>query len=206
MRLPAHLARLARARRRSASRSTAGRWSGRLAAVAGAGAAAGAADAGAGRRGAVTAAPLPRRRSRGMVVRVAEERLAPDDPWLRVKTSRAAALRRGAGGAAGGGGRGDVAEPARRGLRGDDHQRLCRPGDGLVTPPLACGLLPGVLRAELLARGACREAVLRRRIWRAGRLWVGNSLRGLIPARLGDAGLTAAGWRGVSARDLASRR
>src|SRR5690606_9109172 len=30
------------------------------------------------------------------------------------------------------------------------------------TPPLACGLLPGVLRAELLERGELRERVLHR--------------------------------------------
>ncbi|HET6719358.1 MAG TPA: aminodeoxychorismate synthase component I [Rhodocyclaceae bacterium] len=55
----------------------------------------------------------------------------------------------------------------------------------LLTPPLSCGLLPGVLRAELLASGRAREAVLTRE-WLAsgGRLWFGNSLRGLIPARL----------------------
>ena len=33
-------------------------------------------------------------------------------------------------------------------------------GDGLCTPPLTCGLLPGVLRGEMLALGQCRERVL----------------------------------------------
>ena len=40
-------------------------------------------------------------------------------------------------------------------------------GQGMRTPPLTCGLLPGVLRAEDLGQV---------------RLWVGNSLKGLIPA------------------------
>ncbi|HEY6895961.1 MAG TPA: chorismate-binding protein [Rhodocyclaceae bacterium] len=54
-----------------------------------------------------------------------------------------------------------------------------------VTPPLACGLLPGVLRAELLARGDVVEAVVRREdLARATGLWFVNSLRGQIPARL----------------------
>ena len=52
-----------------------------------------------------------------------------------------------------------------------------------------------MLRAELLARGACREAVLRAADLGRGRLFVGNSLRGLMPARLVE-GLTAAGRAG----------
>ena len=56
-------------------------------------------------------------------------------------------------------------------------------GGALVTPPLRCGLLPGVLREEMLAEGLCREAVLGREDLAEG-LMVGNSLRGLIPARL----------------------
>lgn len=59
-------------------------------------------------------------------------------------------------------------------------------GDGgpLVTPPLSCGLLAGVLRAEMLDEGRAREAVLTPADLAAARaLHVGNSLRGLIPAR-----------------------
>ena len=55
----------------------------------------------------------------------------------------------------------------------------------LLTPPLVCGLLPGVLRAELLASGRAKEAVLpRARLAEGGQWWFGNSLRGLIPVRL----------------------
>ena len=46
------------------------------------------------------------------------------------------------------------------------------------TPPLSSGLLPGVLRAEF----ACPEEVLRAEDLSGVRLWVGNALRGLIPA------------------------
>ncbi|WP_267395790.1 MULTISPECIES: aminodeoxychorismate synthase component I [unclassified Sphingomonas] len=53
----------------------------------------------------------------------------------------------------------------------------------LVTPPLRHGLLPGVLRAELLATGRAREGELSRADL-AGSFFVGNALRGLIPARL----------------------
>ncbi|MBA3909719.1 MAG: aminotransferase class IV [Rhodobacter sp.] len=51
-------------------------------------------------------------------------------------------------------------------------------GQGMRTPPLSSGLLPGVLRAEM----ACPEEVLLAEDLPRVRLWVGNSLRGLIPA------------------------
>ncbi|MFN3592894.1 MAG: aminotransferase class IV, partial [Thermaurantiacus sp.] len=58
----------------------------------------------------------------------------------------------------------------------------------LLTPPLALGLLPGVLRAELLACTRAREEELSAGDVQAasaeGRLFVGNALRGLMPARL----------------------
>lgn len=59
-------------------------------------------------------------------------------------------------------------------------------GDGrLLTPPLRCGLLAGVLRAELLDEGKAAEAVLTiNDIRAASTLFVGNSLRGLIKACL----------------------
>lgn len=57
-------------------------------------------------------------------------------------------------------------------------------GAGLCTPPLASGCLPGCLRAELLATGRARESALPARDLGRARLWMGNSLRGLIPARL----------------------
>lgn len=53
----------------------------------------------------------------------------------------------------------------------------------LLTPPVSRGLLPGVLRAELLAAGIAVEADLARADL-AGGFLVGNSLRGLLPARL----------------------
>ena len=56
---------------------------------------------------------------------------------------------------------------------------------GLLTPPLECGLLAGVLRQELLDCGKAREAVLTLNDLKAAQRWyLGNSLRGLIPARL----------------------
>jgi 4-amino-4-deoxychorismate lyase len=55
----------------------------------------------------------------------------------------------------------------------------------LVTPPLHCGLLPGVLRAGMIDEGNAKEAVLAvEDLRRAETIYAGNSLRGLIRARL----------------------
>jgi para-aminobenzoate synthetase / 4-amino-4-deoxychorismate lyase len=56
-------------------------------------------------------------------------------------------------------------------------------GGMLLTPPAALGLLPGVLRASLLAGGRAAEAELRIGDLERG-FWIGNALRGLVPARL----------------------
>jgi para-aminobenzoate synthetase / 4-amino-4-deoxychorismate lyase len=50
------------------------------------------------------------------------------------------------------------------------------------TPPLECGLLPGVFREKLLAEGVVQERVLRSvDLARAERVWLINSVRGWIP-------------------------
>lgn len=56
----------------------------------------------------------------------------------------------------------------------------------LLTPPLTSGLLPGVLRAELIRERKARGEVLKLDDLRHRKLFVGNSLRGLIPAELVD--------------------
>lgn len=53
----------------------------------------------------------------------------------------------------------------------------------LLTPPLSSGCLPGVLRAELLAAGKAKEAILWPDDLVAG-FWMGNALRGLIRVEL----------------------
>jgi 4-amino-4-deoxychorismate lyase len=58
-------------------------------------------------------------------------------------------------------------------------------GGVLATPPVDAGTLPGVLRAELLDQGKAVEArLLPSDIARTRAVFVGNSLRGLIAARL----------------------
>jgi para-aminobenzoate synthetase / 4-amino-4-deoxychorismate lyase len=61
----------------------------------------------------------------------------------------------------------------------------------LFTPALTCGLLPGTLREELLdlPRAAASEAVLSPHdLLVADRIYLGNSVRGLIPAKLMELG------------------
>jgi len=60
------------------------------------------------------------------------------------------------------------------------------PGDGiLVTPPIASGALPGVLRAELIeTKRAVERAMTLDDLMASRAIFMGNSLRGLIRARL----------------------
>lgn len=123
---------------------------------------------------------------------LAETRLRAEDPWLSVKTTQR-----------------QIYDTARAGLPPhldeliflNEDGWLCEGtitnlfvdlGDGLLTPPLSCGVLPGVLRAALIDTGRAREAPLDLAALSGGRaLYVGNSLRGLIPARLSDDGAQA---------------
>ena len=77
--------------------------------------------------------------------------------------------------------RGEVCEGARSNV-------FVREGNRLLTPPVRCGLLPGVLRGTLIESGEAREAILTvadiKAASREGRLRVGNALRGLMPAYL----------------------
>ncbi|HEY8254572.1 MAG TPA: aminodeoxychorismate synthase component I, partial [Rhizomicrobium sp.] len=68
--------------------------------------------------------------------------------------------------------RGELTEGGRSNL-------FVKRGDILLTPPLESGLLPGILRAELIAQGRAKEAVLTPNDL-DGEVYFGNSLRGLI--------------------------
>jgi para-aminobenzoate synthetase / 4-amino-4-deoxychorismate lyase len=60
-------------------------------------------------------------------------------------------------------------------------------GDMLYTPPVECGLLPGVLRNSLLRRGKCREALLTPNdLKKADIVYCGNSVRGLVRVKIID--------------------
>jgi 4-amino-4-deoxychorismate lyase len=129
----------------------------------------------------VTTAPLSSGPARWMAG-LSAERLASDAPLLRHKTTERAIYDRA---------RATLPEGLDEVIFLNERDELCEGAitnvfverDGvLLTPPLSCGLLPGVLRAELLASGRAREAVLHRDDLAGRRVFLGNALRGLIPA------------------------
>ena len=122
-------------------------------------------------------APLPPVKAKWRVG-LAEERLRSDDPWLQVKSTRREVYDRA---------RASLTEGLDEVLFLNERGEVCDGtittvffdrGQGMRTPPLSSGLLPGVLRAEL----GCAEEVLSAEDLSKVRLWVGNALRGLIPA------------------------
>lgn len=133
----------------------------------------------------VEAGPLPPARPLWRLG-LATARLSSADPWLRIKSTRRAVYD--AARAALPAGLDEVLFLNERGeiCEGTITSVFFDRGQGLRTPPLSCGLLPGVLRAEL----ACPEEVLSATDLPRVRLWVGNALRGLMAAEWvgGDAG------------------
>jgi 4-amino-4-deoxychorismate lyase len=124
-----------------------------------------------------TVAPLPPAKVEWRVG-LADERLRSDDPWLRVKSTKRAAYDRA---------RAALPEGLDEVIFLNERGEVCDGsittvffdrGQGMRTPPLSSGLLPGVLRAEL----GCPEEVLLGDDLPRVRLWVGNALRGLIQA------------------------
>ena len=133
--------------------------------------------------GAVAVEAAPFQHLQGpWTVALSTQRLRSDDPWLRLKTTQRQTYDRA---------RAELPAGVDEALLLNERDELCDGtittlfvdlGSGLVTPPLTSGLLPGVLRAEVLASGACRERVLTARDLPNARLFVGNSLRGLMEA------------------------
>ena len=120
-------------------------------------------------------------------VRVAAERLDPDAPLLRHKTTEREMYDRARAALPAGideilylNMRDEVAEGTISNVFADFGDSM------LVTPPLASGCLPGILRAELLGAGKAREGLLTGADLTRAQLYLGNSLRGLIPARIVD--------------------
>ncbi|MEK1893151.1 MAG: aminotransferase class IV family protein [Rhizobium sp.] len=135
----------------------------------------------------VTVAPfVPAPAGTEWKIRIADTRLDSTDRLLRLKTTR-----RGVYEAA----RAECATcEADEMLLLNERGEVCEgtitsvfldDGSGtLRTPPISCGLLAGVLRTELICQRKARVGRLSVRDLTAGKLYVGNSLRGLILARL----------------------
>ena len=129
---------------------------------------------------AVEVSPLPLSPPVPVEVRIVPLPVDPSDIRLRHKTSDRAFYDRARGDAF------EVVFEAPDGtLTEGSYTSLFVPrGDTLVTPP-AGPLLPGVLRAELLETGRAVEGVVTRANLANG-FFIGNALRGLIPAVVSD--------------------
>lgn len=119
-------------------------------------------------------------------IRIAAQRLDSADKLLRIKTTRR-----------------EVYEAARAEypaseadevLMLNERDEVCEgtitsvfldDGSGLLrTPPISCGLLAGVLRTELICQRKAHVGRISLADIAGGKLYMGNSLRGLIPAVL----------------------
>lgn len=117
---------------------------------------------------------------------ISDTRLASTDPWLAHKSTQRA-----------------IYDEARANLpQGIDEliflnerNELCEgtitnlfvtlDGGQIITPPTSCGLLPGILRQSLLDDSKVTEATVTQDTLHSARaIHVGNSLRGLIAAKL----------------------
>ncbi|MDP5280454.1 aminodeoxychorismate synthase component I [Sphingomonas sp. DG1-23] len=128
---------------------------------------------------AIGISPLPDPPEQPVRVALRPLEVAPDDFRLRHKTSRRGFYDR----ARAGTDAWEVVFTDRDGfLTEGSFTNVFVERDGkLLTPPLARGLLPGVLRAELIATGAAVEHDLRPEDL-AGGFRLGNALRGLVSA------------------------
>jgi para-aminobenzoate synthetase/4-amino-4-deoxychorismate lyase len=130
---------------------------------------------------AIEARPLPEAPAEAVEVKLARLPVEPEDFRLRHKTSN----RRFYDDAREAAGTFEVAFIDREGFltEGSFTSLFVKRRGRLLTPPLARGLLPGVLRDALIDEGQAEEADLRAEDLVEG-FFIGNSVRGLTRARL----------------------
>ncbi len=118
------------------------------------------------------------------VVAISDQVLRSDDPWLGVKTSQRKLYDQT---------RAELPNGLDELIFINENGHLCegtitnlfvKRGDVLHTPPLSAGVLPGVLRQDLLDNGEAVEADLTVADLADAEVFVGNSLRGLIKVQM----------------------
>lgn len=130
----------------------------------------------------MTSAPLAPNPPR-WVVQVSEKRLTASDPWLRIKTTNRALYNAE---------RAALPDGIDEWLFMNERDELCEGtitnlfavlADGTrVTPPVSSGVLPGILRQQLLYQGWQERVITLDDLRSAREIMVGNALRGLIRA------------------------
>lgn len=130
----------------------------------------------------VTTTALPASRTRWRVA-IAPIRLHADDPWLAVKSTQRALYDQM---------RADLPKGVDEWLFLNERDEVAEgtittlfvemPDGHRLTPARASGVLPGVLRAHLLASGWQEARLHLADLRRARQIWVGNALRGLVRA------------------------
>ncbi|NVO54411.1 aminotransferase class IV [Rhodobacteraceae bacterium B1Z28] len=133
----------------------------------------------------LTTAPLEQNPSVWRLA-IADTRVNSSDVWLRHKTTRRAIYDNA---------RASMPEGVDELLFLNERDELCEGsitnlfiktvGGRLLTPTLSCGLLPGVLREDLLEKEHVTEATLALSdLKKAQTVYMGNSLRGLVPVEM----------------------
>ncbi|MFY0596515.1 MAG: aminotransferase class IV family protein [Cognatishimia sp.] len=119
-------------------------------------------------------------------VAISDQRLSSADPWLQHKTTRRALYDNA---------RANLPDGVDEWVFLNEQNEVCEgtitnifvtlANGAQITPPTSCGLLPGILREELLTLGQVKEGIVTRDMMRAAKaIHMGNSLRGLIKADL----------------------
>lgn len=120
-------------------------------------------------------------------IAIAPDRLASDDPWLAHKSTQRALYDKA---------RANLPNGVDELLFLNEDGHLCEgtitnlfvaDGRSVLTPALSCGVLPGILRQSMIEAGKAQEARLTPDdLKSATKIFMGNALRGLIPAQLVD--------------------
>lgn len=131
----------------------------------------------------VTHQPLPPKPP-FWTIAISQHRLSSEDPWQKIKTSHRPIYDAA---------RADMPPGCDEVILLNELDEVCegsitnlflRRNGQLFTPALSSGVLPGILRQSFLMQGNVKEIAIFPENLRQGKLFCGNALRGLIPAKL----------------------